>query len=97
MQERLATRHRTQPNEPSSGSVFRNPAGTSAWALIDQAGFRGRTCGGAQVSPMHTNFIINRGGATAAEVLTLIREIQHAVLRDTGRHLELEVELVGEW
>ena len=97
IQERLQTRQRTQPTAPSSGSVFRNPPGESAWKLIDEAGMRGKTMGGAHVSRQHANFIINDGPAKADDVLGLIRAIEQAVKRRSHVTLQREVELFGEW
>ncbi|MDE2839123.1 MAG: UDP-N-acetylenolpyruvoylglucosamine reductase, partial [Chloroflexota bacterium] len=97
IQSRLETRQRTQPTAPSSGSVFRNPAGRSAWKLIDEAGMRGKERGGAHVSALHTNFIINGGSATANDVLALIREIEEAVRSRLHISLQREIELFGEW
>jgi UDP-N-acetylmuramate dehydrogenase len=69
----LAKRKQSQPiDKPSCGSVFKNPAGHSAWKLISEAGLRGKRCGGAQISEMHANFIVNNGGAKASDVKTLI-------------------------
>lgn len=91
-----ARRRRTQPlGIPSSGSVFKNPPGDHAGRLIELAGLKGHQVGGAQVSPIHANFIVNRGGATAADVLNLIDRIRERVLAEFGVRLELEVELVG--
>ena len=97
IQERLQTRQRTQPTAPSSGSVFRNPPGRSAWKLIDEAGMRGRTRGKAHVSQQHANFIINDGDARADDVHGLIREIEETVKRRLHVTLQREVELIGEW
>ena len=97
IQERLQTRQRTQPTAPSSGSVFRNPPGMSAWKLIDAAGMRGRTMGGAHVSRQHANFIINDGPASADDVYGLIRAIEQAVKCRLHIDLQREVELFGEW
>lgn len=97
MQERLRTRQRTQPTTPSSGSVFRNPPGDSAWKLIDEAGMRGKERGGAHISRQHTNFIINDGTAKADDVWGLIREIEEAVKQRLHVSLQREVELFGEW
>jgi UDP-N-acetylmuramate dehydrogenase len=92
----LAERRRDQPErEPSAGCVFKNPPGTSAGRLIDQAGLKGEAEGGAIVSPVHGNFIINRGGATASDVLRLVERIRERIRRDHGIELELEVRLVG--
>ncbi len=97
MRERLAARQRTQPTAPSSGSVFRNPPGMSAWQLIDEAGLRGRECGGAHVSRKHANFIINGGGATAHDVAALIDEIEETVRSRLRVTLQREVEFIGAW
>lgn len=81
---------------PNAGSVFKNPQGLSAWQLIDGAGLRGRVLGGAQISEKHSNFIINRGGATAADILGLIRLAQDEVQRQTGIRLETEVRIIAQ-
>lgn len=81
---------------PNAGSFFKNPAGMAAWRLIDDAGLRGSSVGGAQVSEVHTNFLVNRGGATAADFLTLAGRIKGAVKLKTGTALEEEVRIVGE-
>ena len=96
MEERLARRRAAQPlGAPSCGSVFRNPVGQSAGALIESCGLKGEPCGGAQISPEHANFIVNRGGATAADVITLISRAHEAVLREHGVDLLCEVKLLG--
>lgn len=81
---------------PSAGSFFKNPAGQSAWQLIDSAGMRGFQVGGAQMAELHSNFMINRGGATASDCLQLASQVQQAVLQATGVALEPEVRIVGE-
>ena len=81
---------------PSAGSFFKNPSGQAAWRLIDQAGLRGTTVGGAQVSEVHSNFLINRGGATANDFLELARLVREVVFNTTGIKLEEEVRIVGE-
>lgn len=90
--------HRTtaQPPGRNSGSMFRNPAGDSAWRLIDAVGLRGARCGGAQISPKHTNFFANTGGARAAEVKLLMDEAATRVRARFGIELEPEVRLIGE-
>lgn len=89
-------RRRTQPlGEPSAGCVFKNPAGTHAGELIEMAGLKGERVGGAMVSPIHANFIVNTGGATAREVMQLVDRVRERVLKAHGLHLELEVQLVG--
>lgn len=93
----LAERARTQPTGTKScGSVFRNPPGDHAARLIEAAGLKGTAVGGAAVSDKHANFIVNRGDATAADVETLIGQVQAEVERRTGIRLEPEVRIVGE-
>ncbi len=90
-------RKRTQPPQQSAGSVFKNPPGDFAGRLIEAAGMKGKRYGGAQISQRHANFIVNVGGASAADVATLIMEAHNCVLAQFGVALELEVELRGEW
>nr|WP_083430831.1 UDP-N-acetylmuramate dehydrogenase [Ndongobacter massiliensis] len=90
-------RQSKQPLElPSAGSTFKRPVGNYASALIDQAGLRGFSVGAAQVSEKHCGFIVNRGGASAAEILDLIRKVQARVKEKFGVQLEPEVRIVGE-
>jgi UDP-N-acetylmuramate dehydrogenase len=90
-------RRRTQPREhPNCGSVFVNPPGDYAGRLVEQSGQKGRTVGGAQVSEKHANFIVNRGGATAADVLELIDLVRESVYQETGVRLELELQIMDE-
>lgn len=90
-------RLRTQPlKENTAGSVFRNPEGHHAAKLIEEAGLKGFQVGGAVVSPLHANFIVNTGNATASDVLTLIEHIQAVVLERFGVRLIPEVRVVGE-
>lgn len=97
MKELNARRREKQPlNFPSAGSVFKRPEGHFAGALIEQAGLKGTTVGGAQVSCKHAGFIINLGGATASDILTLIERIQNQVLARFGVRLEPEVRIIGE-
>ncbi|HKJ24676.1 MAG TPA: UDP-N-acetylmuramate dehydrogenase [Myxococcota bacterium] len=92
----LARRAATQPLDvPSCGSVFKNPSGDFAGRLIEAAGLKGERVGGAQISDVHANFIVNRGGATAADVLGLIERARERVARATGIELETEVRIVG--
>lgn len=92
----LARRAETQPlNVPSCGSVFKNPRGGHAGALIEAAGLKGVSVGGAQISPLHANFIANTGGAKAADVVALIEKARAAVLAASGVHLEPEVRIIG--
>jgi UDP-N-acetylmuramate dehydrogenase len=89
-------RRETQPLQfPSAGSIFKNPPGASAGKVIEEVGLKGRRIGGAQVSMIHGNFIINAGGATAGHVLELIDLIQEKVFQEKGLHLEPEVRVVG--
>ena len=81
---------------PSAGSFFKNPAGQAAWRLIDAAGMRGFMVGGAQVSEVHSNFLVNRGGATAEDFLELSAILKKAVLSTSGVTLVEEVRIVGE-
>lgn len=81
---------------PSAGSFFKNPAGQAAWRLIDSAGMRGARAGGAQVSEVHSNFLVNTGGATASDFLELSLQVKSAVYRTSGVTLEEEVRIVGE-
>jgi UDP-N-acetylmuramate dehydrogenase len=91
-------RSETQPIKTKNcGSVFRNPPGDSAGRLVQAAGLKGVREGAAIVSPLHGNFILNEGGATAAEAKRLIERIQAEVKRRFNVELELEVELVGRW
>ena len=93
----LAKRAESQPlNVPSCGSVFQNPPGDFAGRLIEAAGLKGRRIGGAQISPVHANFITNLGGATAADVLALIEETRTTVRDELGIRLTPEVRIVGE-
>ncbi|HEY7091940.1 MAG TPA: UDP-N-acetylmuramate dehydrogenase [Ktedonobacterales bacterium] len=87
----------TQPPQPSAGSVFKNPPGDHSGRLVEAAGLKGAIHGGAQISPKHANFIVNNGGATAADILALIALARRTVLERFGVALELEVELRGEW
>jgi UDP-N-acetylmuramate dehydrogenase len=81
---------------PSAGSFFKNPSGQTAWRLIDAAGMRGARVGGAQVSEIHSNFLVNCGGATAGDFLELSARVKNAVLSTSGVTLEEEVRIVGE-
>jgi UDP-N-acetylmuramate dehydrogenase len=96
LQEIIATRRGKQPLDwPSCGSVFRRPPGDYAGRLIEAAGLKGHTLGGAQVSPKHANFILNKGGATAADVLALVKLIRTRVKETSGVDLQREVILIG--
>lgn len=92
-----AQRHRTQPPGATMGSMFKNPPGDYAGRLIEAAGLKGTMIGDAEISTQHANFFINHGQATAADVYGLIELAQQRVYEKSGVHLELEIELVGEW
>lgn len=95
MDELAAKRREKQPLEyPSAGSMFKRPPGHFAAALIDQCGLKGLTVGGAQVSEKHAGFVVNKGGATCADVLELVRQVTERVLRETGVELEMEVKVL---
>ncbi|WP_299784917.1 UDP-N-acetylmuramate dehydrogenase [uncultured Marivita sp.] len=109
MEDQLAKRDATQPTKDrTAGSTFRNPAGFSstgtaddvhdlkAWKVIDNAGLRGATRGGAQMSPKHPNFLVNTGGATAADLEGLGEEVRKKVFLHSGIELQWEIKRVGE-
>ena len=109
MTEQLAKRDATQPTKDrTAGSTFRNPAGFSstgqsgdvhdlkAWKVIDDAGLRGASRGGAQMSPKHPNFLVNTGGATAADLEGLGEEVRKKVFLHSGIELEWEIKRVGD-
>jgi UDP-N-acetylmuramate dehydrogenase len=93
MEKRSASQPLQQPN---AGSVFRNPPGAYAAKIIEGCGLKGRRIGGAQVSEKHANFIVNAGGATAADIEGLIEEVRATVEARTGVQLHPEVRIVGE-
>jgi len=110
MADQIAKRDASQPTKDrSAGSTFRNPSGASstgrdddsqelkAWKVIDEAGMRGARLGGAQISEMHSNFLINAGGATARDLETLGEEVRKKVLQTQGISLEWEIMRVGEY
>lgn len=98
MERSLDRRKSSQPlGIPSAGSVFTNPEGDSAGRLIEAAGLKGTQLGGARVSDIHANFIVNVGGATASDVVGLIRKIQMTVRDIHGIELTPEVRLLGEF
>ncbi len=97
MKEIQAKREATQPiRSRTGGSTFQNPPGKKAWELIDQAGCRGLTLGGAQVSEKHCNFLINTGSATAADLEALGEEVRTRVRAHSGVELEWEIKRIGE-
>lgn len=96
MAEIRSAREATQPvRARTGGSTFRNPEGQKAWALIDAAGCRGLTRGAAQVSEKHCNFLLNTGGATAADLEALGEEVRARVLAHSGVHLHWEIKRIG--
>ena len=90
-------RKETQPPQPSAGSVFKNPEGDHSGRLIESVGLKGTRIGRAEISPRHANFIVNTGGASAADVVALIALARRTVRERCGVELELEVELRGDW
>jgi UDP-N-acetylmuramate dehydrogenase len=95
--EWLAKRMATQPlTQPNAGSVFRNPPGDYAARLIEASGLKRLSIGGAQVSEKHANFIVNLGGATAADIESLIGEVQAKVKETHGVELVREVRIIGD-
>jgi UDP-N-acetylmuramate dehydrogenase len=92
-----AQRRERQPRGATCGSVFKNPPGDHAGRLIEAAGLKGQRAGQAEISPVHANFIVNHGRATASDVMTLIEAAQDAVQAGYGISLELEIQRVGDW
>jgi UDP-N-acetylmuramate dehydrogenase len=88
-------RETSQPRNRTGGSTFKNPPGHSAWKLVDDASCRGLTIGGAQVSELHSNFLINLGGATAADIENLGETVRERVKTHSGVELEWEIKRVG--
>jgi len=86
----------SQPAAPSAGCTFKNTANIPAGQLIDELGLKDRKVGGARVSPVHANFIVNDGGATASDILALVSQIQETARQQRGIELELEIQVVGE-
>ncbi len=84
-----------QPNKDcSAGSFFKNPEGDAAGRLIEASGLKGVRVGGAMVSPVHANFLVNSGGATAEDIVKLMKKVQAAVQKDSGILLEPEVHFL---
>lgn len=101
IRDRMETYNRrrweSQPSQPSAGCVFKNPApGLPAGRLLDELGLKGARIGGAMISEIHANFIVNMGGATAADVLDLIAMARQRARDERGVELETEVEIIGE-
>ena len=91
-----AAREASQPlRSKTGGSTFKNPDGHKAWALVDEAGCRGLQLGGAQVSEKHTNFLLNLGDATSADIEALGEEVRRRVKDKSGVELEWEIQRVG--
>jgi UDP-N-acetylmuramate dehydrogenase len=88
-------REASQPRNRTGGSTFKNPAGHSAWKLVDEAGCRGLRVGDAQVSELHSNFLINLGNATAADIETLGETVRARVKQKSGVDLDWEIKRVG--
>jgi UDP-N-acetylmuramate--L-alanine ligase/UDP-N-acetylenolpyruvoylglucosamine reductase len=92
----LRHRKETQPIAASAGCVFKNPAGLSAGRLVEELGLKNSAIGGARVSEIHGNFIVNDGGATASEIIALIERVRDKVRQERGIELETEVRIIGE-
>jgi len=97
MERNNAHRRQTQPPGASMGSMFKNPEGDFAGRLIEAAGLKGTRVGGAQVSEIHANFFVNDHKATANDIYQLISRVRKTVFEKFGTHLELEIELLGNW
>ena len=98
MKECAQARKSKQPLEyPSAGSTFKRPVGYFAGKLIDDAGLRGFSYGGAQVSEKHCGFVINKDHATAKDIVTLMKEVNRIVTKKFGVSLEPEVKMIGEF
>ncbi|WP_454714752.1 UDP-N-acetylmuramate dehydrogenase [Caulobacter segnis] len=96
MAEITSRRETTQPiREKTGGSTFKNPPGHSSWKLVDEAGWRGKPFGGAMFSPLHSNFLINTGEATAADLEGLGEAVRADVLEKTGVQLDWEIKRIG--
>ena len=96
MEKITESREATQPiKSRTGGSTFKNPPGRKAWELIDAAGCRGLMVGGAQVSELHCNFLINLGDATAADIETLGETVRRRVKENSGVELEWEIKRIG--
>lgn len=90
-------RHRTQPTGACAGSIFKNPEGDFSGRLIEASGLKGTRVGGAVVSDVHANFIVNDRGATAADIIELMARVRETVRQQHGVELEPEIERIGDW
>jgi UDP-N-acetylmuramate dehydrogenase len=97
VQELDRERKAAQPPGRNCGSVFKNPQEHPSWWYVDQVGLRGHRIGNAQISELHTNFILNLGGATAADIVALVELAQQRVRQQFSVELEPEVAMVGEF
>lgn len=94
----IEDRHQKHPwTYPSAGSVFKNPEGHFAWKLVNDSGLKGYRVGGAMVSDLHTNFIINAGGASSSDVRSVVRHVQETVQARFGVALHTEIRMLGEF
>jgi UDP-N-acetylmuramate dehydrogenase len=90
-------RQSSQPSGASLGSMFKNPPGDFAGRLIEEAGLKGTQVGDVQISPLHGNFFLNKGKATASDIAALIAQVRDQVHEKFGIELELEIQLIGDW
>ena len=98
MKAAIQKRIESQPlNYPSAGSVFKKPAEGSAWALIEEAGLKGTSIGGASVSSKHANFIVNKNNASAQDIYDLSNLVIETVLKKSGVKLEREIIFLGDF
>ena len=95
MAEVAAKRRNALPKQPNAGSIFKNPKGLFAGKLLEDCGLKGRRVGGAEVSPVHANVIVNTGGATAVDVMRLMEEMKAAVRERFGVELQPEIQIVS--
>ena len=95
MAEVTAKRKNALPTQPNAGSIFKNPPGFFAGKLLEECGLKGRRIGGAEISPVHANVIVNVGGATAADVTSLMEEMKEAVKNRFSIELAAEIRLLG--
>ena len=96
MEASMHKRRNSQPRESSAGCIFKNPEQCPAGKLIDELGLKGARVGGAKISEVHGNFLVNDGAATAVDVLQLIEKAKETALRERGIRLETEVQIVGQ-